>query len=190
MNTETTGTELGQQAPVPVIDDERASLLAQLQDLHTAAKAEHHLDLAVPGYRNLLWARFVPFSIEKTEAKIKEFQKAKGKPVLLGAACDTLIEACQQLMLLKPEFGGGTAEADIGEGGVNLMPIDETAVPPIAFDSRIEGLFNIDNPTRTARGVVMGMFSTEQAILAMNIRVGQWMQDVTAEVDDDLMGNF
>jgi hypothetical protein len=162
---------------------ERDDLLAKLRGLHKEAKAEHHLDLPIPGYQNLVWARFRPYEVAKSESKIKEFQKIKNSPLLLKAACDTLIDGCEQIMLLPEKFGG-----DIGPDGENLIPIDAEAVPLIRFDSRLEELFNIENPSRNARGVVTGLFPTEQSVLAMHVRVSQWMEDVTIESDETLLG--
>ena len=172
-------------ATEPELLGEQSDLLAELQDLHQQAKEAHWLDLAVPGYKDLLWARFRPFPVEKTEAKIAEMRRVarQGGPVVLNSSIDTLIDACEQLMLLPKKFNG-----DIGPLGENLIPIDEAAVPPIGFDSRIEPLFKLSNPSKTARGVVLALFPTEQGITAMNVRVSQWMQDVTRETNEDLLG--
>lgn len=170
------------------VDSARADLLSQLKTLHNEAKAEHHLDLPIPGYRKLLWARFRPFPVEKTEVRIRQFQGAAGggnRPMALQIACDTLIDACEQLMLLPARFAG-----DIGEDGANLMPIDAEATPFIAFDQRLEPLFEIANPGGTARGVIVGLFPTEQSIVDMNIRIQRWMSNITEDVNDTLMGNF
>lgn len=170
----------------PPVMDERADLLAQISELNEELKQEHHLDVAIPGYKNLLWSRFRPFEVAKTEAKIKQFQKMKGQgqPMLLASACDTLIDSCEQLMLLPERFNG-----DIGENGENLIPIDPAAVPLIGFDERVVGLFVKDNPSGSARGLVLRLFATEQAVLALHVRVSSWMQDVTSETDRELLGN-
>lgn len=164
---------------------EKANLLAHVRELREAAKRDHHLDLPIPGLNDLVWIRFRPFPFEKTERKSAEFQKLMGKqPIAVKAACDTLIDACEQVMLLKPEFNG-----DIGEDGVNLMPIDEDALPPIGFDQRLAEAFGIPiTPGMTARQIVLAMFPTEHAVVHMNIRVSEWMQDVTRKADGGLLG--
>jgi hypothetical protein len=162
-------------------NDERADLISQISQLREEAKKDHKLDVPIPGYRNLLWARFRPFPVEKTEAKVRQLQQQRG-PVLLGSSCDVLIDACEQLMLLPARFKG-----DAGEDGENLIPIDP--VSPVGFDQRAAELFKVPNPGGTARGVVIGLFSTEQAVLGMQVRISQWMQDVTSESDSTLLGN-
>lgn len=168
----------------------RDNLLAQVQGLHKEAKSDHWLDLSVPGYKNLLWLRFKPFPVERVESKMGQFQRDQkaGLPILLNNSCDTLIDACEQVFLLPGEFGGGTDRPVIGEKGRNLIPIDEEASPPVALDTRLESILKLDNPDKTSRGIVVALFSTEQAITAMNVRVSQWMQDVTREVNQDLLG--
>jgi hypothetical protein len=154
--------------------DARATLLATLREKREANKAEHHLDLDLPGYDGLMVARFRPFPVEKTERKMAEFQKLQGKqPILLKVACDTLIDACEQVLLRKEE-------------GAEPFPIDDEAMPPIGFDSRLSEL--LEFKADSARQVVLGIFPTEQSILAMNARVSQWMADVTSETDRGLLG--
>jgi hypothetical protein len=162
--------------PVP---DERAGLIGQIAALREEAKGEHWLDVEIPGYKGLLWARFRPFPVEKTEAKVKQLQKVRG-PVLLDASCDVLIDACEQLLLLPAKYNG-----DKGEDGENLIPVDTDL--PVRFDQRAAELFKVPNPTGSSRGVVKGMFPTEQSILAIQVRVSSWMQDVTSETDDQLV---
>lgn len=174
----------------PARDDERAGLLSQIQDLHSEVREDHWLDLPIPGYRNLLWARFRPFAVEKMESKMPQLRRdAKaGLPILLASSIQTLIDSLQELMLLPARHGGGTDQADIGEKGVNLIPIDPDALPRIGFDERLVPLFKLTPVERSAAGVVKALFPTEQSITAMNVRVSQWMQDVTREINDDLLG--
>lgn len=154
--------------------DERATLLATLRKRREEAKADHHLDLDIPGYDGLMLARFRPFPIEKTERKMAEFQRLSGKqPMLLKSACDTLIDACEQIMLRKEEGGEPFA-------------IDDDAMPPIGFDQRLAEL--LEFKADSARQVVLGLFATEQAVLAMNVEVSRWMQDVTRKTDEGLLG--
>lgn len=167
--------------------DDIQSLIDQVADLRAEAKSkDHHLDLPIPGTKDLLWARFRPFPAAKTERKANEYQQSqrRGRAVVLTAACDTLIDACEQIMLLKPQFDG-----DIGEDGKNLIPIDDTV--PIGFEERLVRLFVKDDYERsgikTARDVVMAMFPTEQAIITMNVEVSRWMNDVTKKSDGDFL---
>lgn len=153
----------------------RATLLNQLRGKREELKEDHYLDLDIPGYDGMLVGRFRPFPIEKSEKKMREFQKLAGKaPMLLKAACDTLIDACEQLMIRK-------------EAGTEPVPIDPDVDPPIAFDSRAAELFGF--PAQTARQVVIGLFPTEQSIVALNVEVSRWMQTLQRDTDEELLGN-
>lgn len=154
----------------------RATLLTSLRAKREALKADHYLDLDIPGYDGLLLARFRPFPIEKSEAKAKQLQKlqASNAPVLLKASCDTLIDACEQLMV-RTEEGG------------DPKPIDPDTDVPIAFDSRAAELFGFS--ATTARQVVIGLFGTEQSIVAMSVEVSRWMTTLQRDNDEELLGN-
>lgn len=183
--TEDEKENMAPEVTTPPVRGEREDLLQQIRDLHVEVKSEHHLDCDVPGYKNLLWARFRPYEVSKMEPRIKQFQQKKG-PVLLASACDTLLDACEQLMLLPAAHGGGTSDPDIGLDGKNLIPIDDEI--PVGFDQRLEKLFALDNPSQTAKGIIKALFATEQGILAMHVRVQQWLQDVTQEASEELVG--
>lgn len=171
-----------------VVDDDVRALIGQVADLRAEAKKDHHLDLAIPGTRQMLWARYRPFPAAKTEKRTGELRRAaeRGQPILLAAACDTLVDACEQIMLLQPKFNG-----EIGAEGENLIPIDDTL--PIGYEERLADLFvkNADERAaiKTARHVVLAMFPTEQSVLQQNVEVSNWMIDVTRETDQNLLGN-
>ncbi len=167
---------------------ERASLLDQLGQVRQEIKEQAEpLYLDIPGYKGQLWVRFRPFSISKTESKVRQMQKAnnKRKPVLLAGACDTLIDACEQVMLLPERFDG-----EIGEQGKNLIPIDD--VVPVGFEQRLAELFKVPGAGQMtqARQVVIAMFPTEQAILKMSVTVSEWLNgELNEETDEEFLGN-
>lgn len=177
------------EAQVAGAQDERASLLAELSQTRQEIKEKAEpLYLAVPGYGDRLWVRFRPYSVAKTETKIRAQQKAirKNRPVLLNNSCDTLIDACDELMLLPDRF----SEVGIGAEGKNLIAIDEAA--PVGFDQRLAELFKIPGAGQMteARQVVKAMFPTEQAILKMSVEVSEWLQgELDSETDEEFLGN-
>lgn len=168
--------------------EELKALISQVADLREEAKKDHHLDLPIPSLDDLVWVRYRPFPAAKTEQKTAELQRIRerGGAIMLMASCDTLIDACEQVMVLPPRFNG-----DIGFEGCNLVPIDDEL--PVQFEERLVELFvkNADERSaiKTARDVVRAMFPTEQAIIAQNVEVSQWMQNVTKKSDRDLVGN-
>lgn len=154
----------------------RANLLTTLRAKREEAKADQYLDVDIPAYDGLLVARFRPFPIEKSERKANELRKLREAhaPVLLKASCDTLIDACEQLMV-RTEVGG------------EPKPIDPDTDVPIAFDSRAAELFGFK--ADTARQVVIGLFPTEQAIVKTSVDVSVWMTTLQRESDEELLGN-
>jgi hypothetical protein len=172
----------------PTQADEKASLLAQLGELRQEIKEKAEpLHLTMPGYKGGLWVRFRPYSIARTERKIPQFQREqrKRKPVLLQGACDTLIDACDQLMLLPERFQG-----EIGDEGKNLIPIDE--VTPVQFDQRLAQMFKVPGADvmTEARQVVVAMFPTEQAVVKMSLTVNEWLNgELSQEADEEFLGN-
>ena len=169
------------------VDAERASLLAQLGEIRQDIKENAEpLHLDIPGYKDRLWVRFRPYSISKTESKVRSMQRAqeKKRPVLLAGACDTLIDACEQVMLLPERFG-----TEIGEKGENLIPIDP--VTPVGFDQRLAQLFKVPGADglKEARQVVVAMYPTEQAILRASVTVSEWLNgELNQEADEDFLG--
>jgi len=180
------------QPPAPLqggaLEVERQSLLDQLAETRQEIKEQAKpLHLDVPGYKDQLWVRFRPYSISKTERKVRALQSGvnKKKPMLLAGACDTIIDACEQVMLLPERFHG-----DIGEDGKNLITIDD--VVPVGFDQRLAQLFKVPGADRMteARQVVMAMFPTEQAILKMSVTVSEWLNgELNEDADEEFLGN-
>lgn len=166
--------------------DERMGLINLVQKQQAQLSEEVWLDLAIPGYKNLLWARFRPHGVDVTERKLDGLRKqATGKqPILLRSACLTLTDACEQLMLLPQRFDG-----DIGKDGENLIVIDEEAVPPIGFDTRAARLFapQVEH-VQTNQQVIKALFPTEQAIINLARQVTEWLNDTTREQDEILLG--
>lgn len=133
------------------------------------------LDLAIPGYKELLWARFRPYAVAKAEKKVPQFQRAvkKKQPIVLNSACDTLSDALEQLMVKK----------DDGE----LIPIDGEL--PVGFDQRLGEMLKIPGveSMTTTRQIIIGVFPTEQSVLAMANKVNEWLQ---GELDEETNESF
>jgi hypothetical protein len=167
--------------------DDTGALLGQLKTIHDEIKQkDYHRDTEIPGYQKMLWARFKPYPVAKGGRRAKVMRKRfedDDPAIVLDSACDTLIDACEQIMLLPPKFGG-----DIGEDGENLKPIDDESF--IAFDSRLADLFNIEVPSHgsKARAVVKGLFPTEQGIVGMAMELSEWLRDVTKESGEEFLG--
>jgi hypothetical protein len=188
------GVAVGEQQPsasladTPVnVEQERASLLDELGGIRQEIKENAPpLHLEIPGYKGKLWIRCRPYEVAKTEKRTSDFQKAQKKkqPIILAGACDSIIDATEQLMLLPDRFGG-----DIGEEGANLIPIDE--VSPVGFDSRLLELFKVKNAehVQNARQVVLAMYPTQQSVLRASITINEWLQgELDEESDEQFLG--
>lgn len=154
--------------------DDRDALLGHLRAMRQEfVTADHKLDLDLPGFQGLVLARFRPYQISKSEQKSRALQQRfeKKEPMILDAACDTLIDACDQIMVRKQK-------------GDDPFPIDDE--DPIKFEARLAELFGFQG-TR-AREIVKAMFPTEQSIIAMSIQVTEWLRDVTKDADEEALG--
>jgi hypothetical protein len=189
MSTEETANLVEEGFGSSTVNKTAAALFDQIGAHIEESKRDQHLDLAIPGTQDLLWARYRPFPVAKTEAKSEAMRRAveKGRPIMLQAACDTLVDACEQIFVLPPQFDG-----DIGEEGENLVPIDDTI--PVKFEKRLADIFiGKKNPDlvrhiRTAREVVLLMFPTEQSVISQNVEVSTWMNDVNKRVTQESLG--
>ena len=158
---------------------ERDSLLDQLADIRQDIKENAEpFDVAIPGYKEKLYARCLPFAVSRTEAKVMQQQRAirKKQPMLLAASCDTIIDATQQLMLMNKEG--------------KLIPIDEAI--PVGWDQRLLELFKVQGAEHitNAREVVKAMFPTEQSIIKVSAEINEWLQgDLNEEADEEFLGN-
>lgn len=190
MSTTEEETDTGQEAfGGGTINPVAANLLDQIGDAIEESARDQHLDLAIPGTNDLLWARYRPFPVAKTESKQDQMRRAieRGRPIMLQAACDTIIDACEQVMVLPPQFDG-----DAGEEGENLIPIDDTI--PVQFELRLAQLFlkkkhpDLVARMKTSREVVLALFPTEQSIIAQNVEISNWMNNVNKHVAQDAVG--
>lgn len=166
-----------QEANGEAPEESKSSLLSQLSELHKEVKKERHLDIDIPGYEGKLFARFRPYEVSKSEKRAKAMARRleKGQPVALAAACDTIVESCEQIFVRN-------------EKGEEL-PIDD--VVPVTFEKRLASLLGFDSPAITeARHVVIELFPTQQSVLATSIEISTWLNTASRETEDEfLSGN-
>jgi hypothetical protein len=79
---------------------------------------------------------------------------------------------------------------DLGEEGENLIPVDDTI--PIRFELRLAQLFLKDaellKRLKTARDIILAIFPTEQAVIAANVEVSTWMQNLNKRLTGEMVG--
>jgi hypothetical protein len=156
--------------------DEKANLLDTLREINQEIKEEvTPLDLAVPGYKRILWARFMPYSVAIPEKNATQFQKRQRahNPIALDASCDNLANAVQELMLMNKDG--------------NLIPIDSEI--PIRFDARLAEAMKLENYEllKSAREVIKALFPTEHSVVNMSATVLEWLN---GEIEEDANERF
>lgn len=166
-----------------VVDDEdldglsgdALTVMQQLRDQREELKSgDHILDLDIPGYNGMLVARYKPVRFEIIEKLTRRAQKEAKRfniSMNLLASTDTLIEACDQIMLRVN-----------GE----LTPIPTGSGLPVRFDSRLSEAMGFE--AEEAREVVAGVFGNEFGVITHNVQYSTWLRDVTKEVDENLLG--
>jgi len=156
--------------------DERSVLLDQVRERRQQIlTTDYYKDMDIPGYIGMLVVRFRPYSASKSERHSKSLRKRveANEPVVTDVSCQTLIDACEQIMVRKD------SESD-------PIPIDDEV--PVKFDARLAELLRMGENVQGARAVVKALFPTEQGIIAMAMEVDQWLRDVTRDTDETLLG--
>lgn len=140
---------------------------------------DYHKDLPIPGTGGMLVARFRPYPVSKSERSSRSLRQRveNNEPVILDVACQTLIDACEQIMVRKSQ-------------DAEPIPVDDEV--PVKFDERLADLLRLSPPgtppLKRARDVVKALFPTEQAVLALATEVDGWLRDVTKEADQEALG--
>lgn len=136
------------------------------------------LDLEVPGYHGALLVRyrFVPLKDATRNAEKLARLKDIGEQALLSAV-DTLILACQEILVRDPDTGGVRGLADDGD-------------EPIRFDERLaRGMNWTPGPTGfSARAIARKLFSNDYALIQQAREVSEWMSESAQEIGDDFLG--
>jgi hypothetical protein len=148
------------------------TLRAQREEL----RGDHTVDMPIPGYQGLLIARYGVVTMKRAQEMGKIIQKVDKDDRSMVGAVDTLIEACRGIYVKVT-----------GEDGKEVVqPIDPAWSQPTLFDQHLADLlaFSAEN----ARECVAQVFPTEQAILKHSILLSRWMQDVTIDLSEELLG--
>jgi hypothetical protein len=169
--------------------DDTAALLGQLREIHNEIKkGDFYKDMELPGYKKLVWVRFRPYPVAKGGRRAKMMRKRfedDDPTLVLDSACDTIIDACDQILLLPVRFDG-----DPGPKGENLRPIDDEV--PVKFDYRLNEILSLGLPTTgkgpSARMIVKELFPAEQSIISMATELTDWLRDVTKETGEEFLG--
>ena len=131
--------------------------------------ADEHLDLPVPTWGGELVARFTVVDTDVLERITKRLQAGKADP---GADADFLVAACTGVFVREDD---GPLEAVTHDG------------QPVAFDKRLAVVLGID--AERAREVVDYLVKGNRLALgSLAVRVLNWMQDTSVEVEGQIVG--
>lgn len=136
-----------------------------------ASKDEYRLDLPVPGYDGELVVRYKYTEYNETAERADRLRGVDAGQVPLISAIDTLIAACDKVMIVV---------------NGRLVPIDEGALTPVRFEERLADILAFN--ASKARDVVRGLFNNDYAIIEQAMTVSRWMRDVTKKVDEAYVG--
>lgn len=179
------GEEGGPPAPTNGAGDASSSVLGQLRSRRRRLGEKTHLDMEIPGYNGLLFARYrrvpwedlkkITLKAEKSKSPVKE---------LLGQA-DVLIVACQEILVREP------SREDADEEGLAPIDPDSSRMEPTRFDrnlARILGFSPDELEDLTARKVVFGVFQNDLAVTVQQNEVMEWAASNQEEIDEELEG--
>lgn len=153
------------------------SILDVLRARRAETAAHETVDLAVPGYKGDLVARYHLIGDARDLDKIgQNVRKGFRTDIdrIVNTSIDLLIEACNGLYGKSPDSGELVSLADTGD--------------PVCYDARCAEMFGIDiNPQSPARSILRGMFfGNENAIIEHAQLLQRWMADTSVEVDETL----
>jgi hypothetical protein len=170
------------ESPEGVEDDEQHNngaadnFLEQLRNKRRSIGTSTELKLQIPGYDTLLWCEYRRLDWEELKRIAEKAQNSRSPRKELLAACDTLIEACNQFLILKdgklepmnnayPEFG------------------DE----PVRYDDRLASAlgFEIDRGSPARSCVLRAFGGNGAAVTAHQGDLVEWIQSSRADDDED-----
>lgn len=152
---------------------DQPSILDQLVAAREEAVDNQTVDLELPGYKGLLWARYGLLDnsqLGKIAKRVKR-QYKKQEELVLALSCDILIAACEGFYHRNEN---GDLEAITRDGEV------------LNYTNAGEFL-KFEAPT--ARLSVIQVFAgNEIAVIDQQVRLARWMRNTGIEVDADLLG--
>ena len=162
----------GRQAATPSVWD-------RLRADHERIAADRPpLELDVPGYHGTLVVRYQYVPLRDAAKRAEKLAKLKdGFRKGLIMAIDTLILACQEILVRDPDTGDLRGLADDGD-------------EPIRFDERLaRGMGWEPGPTGySARDICQRLFENDYALIKQAEDVTSWMSESAQEIGDDFLG--
>lgn len=151
--------------------EEGGSVLERLKRRREQLGADRTEVFDIPGYNGELAARYKPVDFEMLKKLLNKIDRSKNPRIELLVMADILIMACDEILV--------RADGKLG-------PLDPKADEPVRYDDRLAEFFGFE--AANARQVVFGVFNNDIAIPSHHKEVLDWMQGVTQENTEDLLG--
>jgi hypothetical protein len=149
------------------------NLLTTLRSRRQEIGEAKSVDLEVPGYDGALVIRYGKVDWDELRRIAGKAQKSKSPRRELNAQADTLVAACQEVLIRVGEellpITEAFPEADTGE--------------PVRFDDRLAKALEFEAPN--ARAVVFGTYNNDLAVTLAHNDLTEWMRNSNQEEDED-----
>jgi hypothetical protein len=160
----------------PEHNDPPRTVLDRVKARHRELQGEQSKEFDIPGYDGDLVGRYTVVDPDEAKARSKQINKLPEGERQLAAAMDQIALACVAIL--------------VREDG-KLKPLDPDDPESIRYDDRLAAFFGFE--AKSARGVIRQLFSTNHklnvpAVVAHATEIGEWMADVSPEVDSNLLG--
>lgn len=152
-----------------------STLLADLRKKRSEISEARHLDLAIPGYDDELYARYIPVDWDEVKKVADKLEKSKNPRKELYAQADVLARTCEQVLVRVKD---------------KLLPLQsafpELGEEPIKFDDRLAKALGFEiNSHSPARSAVLQTFNNDMALSAQHTAVMEWLQSSSRDSDQD-----
>lgn len=149
------------------------SVLASLRKRREQIGQAHECTLEIPGYGGELFCRYKKLEFDDIQRISRRTQESKNPLAALNGQADFLIQACETLLIKKPD--GTTVPMQ------ELYP--ELGDEPIRFDDRLGKALGYE--ASSARQAVLGLFNNDLALNDQANDLMLWMRSSEREVEED-----
>lgn len=159
------------------------SMMSALREQYETLAKSNTVDLPIPGYNGMLWARYHLLDVQNDMKKIgrrirKQFKEVEDQ--IFYVNLDAMILACEGLYYDRDGEKLSLAEG-LADGN------DE----PVKYDQRLATFLGWPlEEVASARDVVKRLFKNESAIIEHGRQLNDWMRDTTKDVNDDFLGGL
>jgi hypothetical protein len=147
--------------------------IERLRELRRGITENRTVDIEVPGYHNLLVARYRLLDWKTVRGIVKRLEGRNNQSESeMLAQMDTIASACVELLLRKDDGSLIGMDDDYG---------------PVRYDRQLCKILELPEPA-TAREAIVSLFVSDMAIVGHHAKLITWMQGEQEEVDEEFLG--